>query len=123
MKNLVKELEKLEKEKIKLRASEFGARRDREFWKRRATMPIDKLINNLKEVLNDPERNVTARENLIKMLNTKNSELDDTIIVSCRLSDLKYLKKEALLFKKAKDLEKRMDKIEKRSVLTGSVGK
>ncbi len=33
MKNLVKELEKLEKEKIKLRASEFGARRDREFYK------------------------------------------------------------------------------------------
>lgn len=119
MKNLVKELEKFEKEKIKLRASEFGARRDREFWKRRATMPIETLIKSIEEVLKDPERHITDKNDLINMINTNNSNLDEKIIVSCKLSDLKYLKKEASIFKTAKELEKRVKKVEELMQLTG----
>ena len=115
LRNLNKELEKIEKEKLKLRASEFRARQDAKFWKKRAEIPIDNFIKKISDELKIPNRDVTENDDLIEMLNSKDSKLDEMIIIACKLSDLKYLKKEANLFKIAVELEERVEKLEVRN--------
>ena len=110
--NLSKELEKIEKEKLKLRASEFRARQDSKFWKKRAEIPIENFIKKISDELKIPNRDVIEKDKLVEMLNSNDSKLDEMIIIACKLSDLKYLKKEANLFKIAKKLEKRVEKLE-----------
>ena len=110
MSKLIAEIIKFEKEKIKMRALIFSARRDREFWKRRAILNIQKISSVLEETLSDPNKDIVNRENLMEMINTQDSELDELIIVSCKLSDIKEIKKD--LFNKAKMLDQRLVKIE-----------
>ena len=110
MSKIIEEIKKFEKEKIKMRALIFNAKRDREFWKRRANLNVQKISSVLQGTLSDPNKDITNREDLMEMINTQDSELDELIIVSCKLSDFKEIKKD--LFTKAKMLDKRLVKIE-----------